>query len=263
MPRLADRLVYFPVREHDGGTPARLGLAYDDVRLTAGDGVPLHAWWVPHTDAAPAVLFLHGNAGNISHRLDKLAVLHALGASVLLLDYRGYGASGGEPDEPGLYRDAEAAWRWLTDRGERAERIVVYGESLGGTVGTALAAERDVGGLVLESTPSSILAVAKHHYPLLPVGLFLAARYDALRRIGRVRAPVLVLHSPDDEIVPFAMAEALFEAAPEPKRLVRLRGGHNDAFLRAATTYRDALRDFLRMLRAATPQTAPDVPPTP
>ena len=245
MPRFADRLVYFPVRAHDGGTPASIGLASEDVHPEASDGVRLHGWWVPAPAPGLAVLLLHGNAGNISHRLDKLALLHGLGASVLLLDYRGYGASEGAPDEAGLYRDAEAAWAWLRARGQPPERIVLFGESLGGTVATDLAAHHRVGGLVLDSTPSSIIGVAKHHYPLVPVGLFLAARYDALARIGRVHAPVLVLHSPDDEIVPFAMAEALYAAAPEPKRLVRLAGGHNDAFLVSAATYAGALRDFL------------------
>jgi len=246
--RFADRLVYFPSREHDGGSPARLGLAYEDLRLTASDGVSLHAWWVPAREPRLALIFLHGNAGNISHRLDKLAVLHGLGVSILLLDYRGYGASEGQPDEAGLYRDAEAAWDWLAARPWPPERIVAYGESLGGTVAVELGVRRPLGGLVLESTPTSILAVARHHYPLLPVGLFLAARYDALARIGHLRTPVLVLHSPDDEIVPFAMAEALHGAAAGSKRLVRLAGGHNDAFLRAGATYREALRDFLSTL---------------
>lgn len=245
MPRFADRLIYFPTRAHDGGTPAALGLTYEDVTLTAADGVRLHAWWVPAPTARRNVLFLHGNAGNISHRLDKLAVLNGLDASVLLLDYRGYGRSDGTPDEDGTYRDAQAAYDWLRARGIPAEQIVAYGESLGGPIATDLAARQPLGGLVLESAPSSILGVARHHYPLLPVGLFLSARYDALARIGRVRAPVLILHSPNDEIVPFAMAETLQAVAGPRARLVRLAGGHNDAFLVAAEVYAAALRAFL------------------
>jgi uncharacterized protein len=252
----ADRLIYFPVRPHDG-TPGSIGLDYQDVRLTTSDGVRVHGWFVPARGAAdreddeprrarrPAVLFLHGNAGNISHRLDKLAILYRLGADVLLLDYRGYGESEGAPSESGLYRDADAAYDWLIARGVPAGGIVVYGESLGGTVATDLAARRPVGALVLESTPSSIVGVARHHYPFLPVGAFLHDRYDALARIDRVSAPILILHSPDDEIVPFEMAEAMLAAARAPKRLVRLRGGHNDGFLVAAAIYREALREFL------------------
>jgi fermentation-respiration switch protein FrsA (DUF1100 family) len=246
MARFADRLVYFPSRVHDGGTPAALGLAYEDVTLTASDGVRLHAWYVPAPAAAHTLLFLHGNAGNISHRLDKLAVLNDLGAAVLLLDYRGYGRSDGAPDEVGTYRDAAAGYDWLRRRGVPAEQLVAYGESLGGPIATDLAVGRRLGGLILESAPSSILAVARHHYPLLPVGMFLSAHYDALAKIGRVQAPLLILHSSADEIVPFAMAEELYAAANDPKQLVRLRGGHNDNFIVAAETYRAALHDFLR-----------------
>jgi len=251
MAQFADRLVYFPTRVHDGGTPAALGLAYEDVALTASDGVRLHAWYVPAPSATRTLLFLHGNAGNISHRLDKLAVFSDLGASVLLLDYRGYGHSEGKPDEAGTYRDAEAAYEWLRGRGVAVENLVAYGESLGGPIATDLAARRPVGGLILESAPSSILAVARYHYPLLPVGMFLSARYDALSKIGAVHAPLLVLHSPDDDIVPFSMAEQLYAAANPPKRLVRLRGGHNDNFIVAAETYRAAVNDFLH--RASAP----------
>ena len=245
MARPADRLVFFPARALDGGTPAALGLAYEEVALTAADGVRLHAWWVPAPAARRSVLFLHGNAGNISHRLDKLAVLAGLDASVLLLDYRGYGRSEGTPDEAGTYRDADAAYAWLRGRGVAPETIVAYGESLGGPIATDLAAHQSLGGLVLESAPTSILAVAQHHYPMLPVRWFLSVRYDALARLPRVRAPLLVLHSPRDELVPFAMGEALFAAAPGRKRLVRLDGGHNDGFIVAAEIYQAALREFL------------------
>lgn len=245
MARPADRLVFFPTREHDGGTPAVYGLAYEDVALTAADGVALHAWWVPAPAGRRTVLFLHGNAGNISHRLDKLAVLNGLDAAVLLLDYRGYGHSAGTPNEAGTYRDADAAYAWLRARGVAPDAVVAYGESLGGPIAVDLAARQPLGGLVLESAPSSILGVAQYHYPLLPVRWFLSVRYDALSRMPAVRAPVLIMHSPHDEIVPFSMAEALYAAAPGRKKLLRLDGGHNDAFVVAAEVYQAALREFL------------------
>lgn len=246
MAKFADRLVYFPSREHDGGTPAALGLAYEDAAPLASDGVQLHAWFVPATEPAPVLLFLHGNGGNISHRLEKLAVFNELGASVLMVDYRGYGSSAGSPDEAGTYRDAEAAYDWLRQREIAPARIVAYGESLGGPIATDLAARRPLGGLILESAPSSILDVARHHYAWLPVSMFLSVRYDAAAKIGAVRCPLLIMHSPGDELVPFGMAETLYSKANEPKQLVRLRGGHNDNFMVAADTYRAALEGFLR-----------------
>ncbi|MDX2168090.1 MAG: alpha/beta hydrolase [Deltaproteobacteria bacterium] len=246
MPHLADRFVYFPSRELDGGTPAAIGLAFEDVVLTSADGVRLHAWWVPAAQPRMTLLFLHGNGGNISHRLLKLAALSELDASVLLLDYRGYGRSDGTPSEAGTYADAQAAYDWLRARGVAVEDIVVYGESLGGPIAVDLAARNPVGRLVLESSPSSIAAVARWHYPWLPTDWLLTYRYDALARLPRVRAPVLLLHSPTDEIVPYAMAEELYAAAPGDKRLVPLAGGHNDAFAVAAPVYQAALRDFLR-----------------
>lgn len=245
MSGLADRFVYFPTREHDGGTPAAIGLSYENVALTAADGIRLHAWYVPGTRREKTVLMLHGNAGNISHRLEKLAILYQLGVSVMLLDYRGYGYSDGRPDEAGTYRDADAAYEWLLRRGDAPESIVLYGESLGGGVAGDLAARREVGGLVLESAPSSMVDVAKFHYPFLPVALLLSVRYDAASKIPHVTAPVLILHSPEDEVVPFELAQRLYAAAREPKRLVKLRGGHNDNFLAAADVYRSALVTFL------------------
>jgi len=229
MARLADRLVYFPSRVLDGGTPAALGLTYEDVELAASDGVRLHAWFVPAPRTPPVVLFLH-----------------EIGAAVMLLDYRGYGRSDGTPGEEGTYHDAAAAYDWLRRRHVAAQRIVVYGESLGGPIATDLASHRPVGGLILESAPSSIIGVARHHYPFLPVTLFLSIRYDAAAKIGGVRSPLLILHSPTDEIVPFSMAEELYAAANQPKRLVRLGGAHNDNFIVAAEAYRTALSDFLQ-----------------
>jgi fermentation-respiration switch protein FrsA (DUF1100 family) len=249
MAGLADGLIYFPTREHDGGTPSAAGLAYEEVWPETEDGVKLHGWFVPGEEKGPAVLFLHGNAGNVSHRLDKLVVLHGLGASVLMLDYRGYGKSAGAPDEPGLTLDAEAGYVELRRRVSADRPIVLYGESLGGTVATELATRHPVQGLVLESTPSSILGVAQHHYPWLPVSLFLSSRFDALSRVDRVSAPILFLHSAEDEIVPYRMAGEMIAKARAPKRMVELRGGHNDCFVVSAGAYERALREFLEELR--------------
>jgi hypothetical protein len=240
------RMIYLPARELDR-TPADLGLAYEDLTLTAGDGERLHAWFLPgHAPAPVTVLFLHGNAGNISHRFDKLAVLRALGADVLIVDYRGYGRSTGRPDEGGTYRDADAAYEHLT--GRRAldpRRLVLYGESLGAAVAVDLAARKPVGGLIMESPFSSAVEVARELFPFLPAALLVRNRYDSIAKMGKVRAPVLFLHSRDDEFFGWHHAQRLYDAARAPKRLVELRGGHNDAFLVSGDAFAQALKEFL------------------
>jgi pimeloyl-ACP methyl ester carboxylesterase len=239
-------MIYLPARELDR-TPSDLGLAYEDLTLTAIDGARLHAWFLPGRAAAPVtVLFLHGNAGNISHRFDKLAVLRALGADVLIVDYRGYGRSTGRPDEGGTYRDADAAYEHLT--GKRAldpHRLVLYGESLGAAVAVDLAARRPVGGLIMESAFSSAVEVGRELFPFLPASLLVRNRYDNVAKIGRVRAPVLLLHSRDDEFFGWHHPQRLYEAAHTPKQLIELRGGHNDAFLVSGAAFAEALKVFL------------------
>ena len=244
-------MIYFPLREIEQ-TPAAIGLPFEEVTPRAADGVQIHGWFVAaNVAAAPTVLFFHGNAGNISHRLEKLAILHELGMSVLLIDYRGYGRSEGKPDEPGLYLDARAAHAYLTRmRGIPERQIILYGESLGSAVAVDLAAESQVGGLILEAPFTSVADVGRDVYPFLPVGLLARSKYDSLGKIARIRVPLLVLHSREDEIFPMRHAEQLLAAAPEPKRLVELAGGHNDAFLVSENNYRGALQEFIVSLTA-------------
>jgi fermentation-respiration switch protein FrsA (DUF1100 family) len=243
------RMLYYPMRALET-TPARLGWRFEDVRLTAADGTRLHGWLVPANGDSGAlhprltVLLLHGNAGNISHRLDKLAILRDLGVDVLILDYRGYGESEGRPDEAGTYLDARAGYEHLVrTRGLDPRAIVLFGESLGSAVAAHLAAEAEVGGVVLEESFTSLAEVAQGMFPFLPVRWVIRNRYDTLDRIGRVRAPVLILHSRDDEYFPFRHAERLAGAAREPT-VVELRGGHNDAFLVSEPVYRQGLAAF-------------------
>jgi hypothetical protein len=240
------RMIYFPQRglEH---TPGALGWRFEDVRLATADGETLHGWFVPaESPAALTVLFFHGNAGNISHRFDKLAVLRALGADTLIVDYRGYGESGGAPSEKGTRLDADAAYAWLrARRALDARRLVVYGESLGAAVAVDLAARAAVGGLVLESGFTSAVDVGREMLPFLPVAWIMRDRYDSVSKIGRVTAPILILHSRDDEFFGWRHPERLLRAARAPKELVELRGGHNDAFLVSAPVYRRALGAFL------------------
>jgi len=240
-------MIYYPMREMDG-TPDQAGLKFEEVWLTASDGARIHGWYLPSTATnAPTILFLHGNAGNISHRLEKLAILHNLGAATFIIDYRGYGRSDArQPDEPGTYHDAQAAYDWLT---KQHSQIILYGESLGAAVAVDLAVKAPVAGLVIEEPFTSIADVGQKMFPFLPVRLIAKTKYDSLSKMPKLRVPLLILHSRDDEMFPMSYAERLLAAAPEPKRLVELRGSHNDAFLVSAAVYRQALAEFLAARR--------------
>jgi len=227
------RLVYFPQMAREiAATPKAYGLAFESVTLVTDDGEKLAAWWVPAPSPAGSVLIFHGNAGNISHRLDYLTMFHRLGYSSLLVDYRGYGESTGSPSEEGTYRDAQAAWRWLTiDQNVAAEDVVLVGESLGGAVAVWLAAQVRPRALVVTSSFTSVPDLGAQVYPFLPVRVICRFSYDSLDKVRAVRAPVLIAHSRDDDIIPFSHGRALFDAAPEPKAFREMRGGHNDGFI--------------------------------
>jgi alpha-beta hydrolase superfamily lysophospholipase len=238
-------LVYFPSRQLDA-VPADSGMSYEDVHFKAADGVGLHGWIVPAEDERGAVLLCHGNGGNISHRLDLISLFHRLDLTVLAFDYRGYGKSEGDPDEEGTYLDAEAAWRQLVDvRSMASSKIVVYGRSLGGAICSRVAVEHSPGALVLDSTFTSITDAGQEIYPFLPVGLLSRFEYATIENVKRVGCPVLVIHSKDDELIPFHHGQDLFDAAPEPKRLIGVKGGHNENFSVSYEAYRDGLLAFL------------------
>jgi hypothetical protein len=242
-------------------TPQDIGLAFENVTIGTGDGERLHGWYVPRngvgsnfpqeigSDPIFVVLFFHGNAGNISHRLDSLAIFHRLGLDTLIIDYRGYGESTGSPSEAGTYRDAEAAWDYLVEeRGIAPQRIIVFGRSLGGAVGAWLASHERPAGVIIESCFSSGVDMARRLYPFLPAGLITRLRYPVTDYVRDIRAPLLVVHSRDDEIIPFDMGQAIFEAAPEPKSFLELRGDHNMGFLLSREVYVAGLEAFLRPL---------------
>ena len=226
-------LVYFPnVGREIGVTPQAYGLAFEAVTIATQDGEKLGAWWVPATQSRGAVLIFHGNAGNISHRLDYLQMFHKLAYSSLIIDYRGYGKSTGSPSEQGTYRDAVAAWRWLVeDRGIKAGDIVLLGESLGGAVAAWLGTHVKPRAVVLASTFTSIPDLGAQIYPFLPVRLVSRFSYDSMAAVKAIRSPLLIAHSRDDDIIPYSHGRALFEAANEPKAFLDMQGGHNDGFL--------------------------------
>ena len=227
-------------------TPRDAGFEFDDVRLETADGISLHGWYVHAPGSRGTVLFLHGNAGNISHRLDSIAVFRELGLDTFIIDYRGYGQSEGKPGEEGTYRDAEAAWQYLvTQRGENPARIIIFGRSIGGGVAAWLAARHKAAALIIESSFTSAVDMAARLYPFMPVRLISRLKYPVADYVARVECPVLIVHSRDDEIIPFAMGKALYEAAPAPKAFLELRGDHNMGFLLSLDRYREGLDRFI------------------
>lgn len=242
---IVDSLVFQPTRGVDL-RPEELGIEGEEVYLETEDGVRIHGFYLPSPGATRALLFLHGNAGNASHRLPNAAQLAALGIHVLLLDYRGYGASEGSPSEAGAYADARAGLEHLVARrGVPEQRVVLFGRSLGGAVAVDLAAGRDLAGVILESTFPSMRAVVRKLFGSLVAGLA-AGNFDSLRKISRVRAPLLFFHGDRDEIIHFELGRQLFEAAPEPKSFETLGGaGHNDTVLVGGRRYFARIGCFL------------------
>jgi len=244
---MQDRMLYLP---NVAGraltmTPEDAGMDYQDVVIDTADGVTLHGWFIAG-QSSRVLLFFHGNAGNISHRLASIRQFHDLGLSVLIIDYRGYGQSNGKITEKGMYRDSEAAWRYLTeDRGIAASDIVIFGRSLGGSAASWLAARHQPRALIVESSFTSVPDVARELYPWLPVRWLTTLNHATGDYVRDVRCPVLIIHSREDDIIPFHHGEDIFASANEPRTLLVLRGTHNDAFLADESTYIEGLRTFL------------------
>lgn len=240
------KLIYFP-DDTLWITPSGFDLPWEAITLTAADGVKLHSWWIPHKNPRATLLFLHGNGGNISHRIQKLQLYHELNLSVLILDYRGYGQSEGHPTEQGTYLDAEAGWMHLTQTYHiPPQDIVIYGESLGGAMAAWLASQVTAGAVILESSFTSVANMGRHFYPFFPIDLITRIQYPTVEYLRAVTSPVLVIHSPTDEIVPFAMGQELFEAASFPKDFLEIRGDHNGGFLHSGALYTEGLHQFIR-----------------
>jgi hypothetical protein len=223
--------VYHPERAWvaDGGV---VGRTWEDVLFTASDGVRLSGWFYPANTNSPrapvAILVCHGNAGNISHRLGLYSVLLGMGVNLFAFDYRGYGRSEGRPGEEGTYLDAQGAYGWLRQRGFGPANLIAYGESLGGAVATELALREPLGGLVLQSTFTSVPDIGAELFPWLPVRTLSTIRYDTCGKLPKVRVPVLVLHSRADRLISFRHAERNMAVANPPKWLVEIAGDHND-----------------------------------
>ncbi len=237
--------VYYPERVLSV-EPGSIGLQFESVSFKTADGVELFGWFIPSQSARGVLLFFHGNAGNISHRLESIQIFHQLGLDVFIFDYRGYGQSEGKPTEQGTYKDAEAAWQYLIEeRQVSPNEITVFGRSLGSPVAAWLAQSHTPGALILESTFTSLGDIAVTLYPYLPVRLLLRFEYNTAEYLGRVNCPVLIVHSRDDEIMPFGHGWRLFEMAKEPKRFLEITGTHNEGFITSGKRYEEGLNAFI------------------
>lgn len=238
--------IFHPLKKMEGD-PGMVGLDYDEVVFNAEDGCRLFGWWIPNEEAVGSVVYCHGNAGNISTRLDVYRGLHDLGLNVFVFDYRGYGISGGIPGEKGLYRDARAAYEVVRARHEDADEppIMIYGASLGGAVAIHLASEKYCRGLVVEGGFLSAVDVGERWFPWLPIRLIARQRFDTSKIISTISTPKLFAHSQHDRVIPPDLGNNLFTAASAPKKFVSLNGEHGEAGWRDTPHFYTELRQFV------------------
>ena len=255
------QLVFFPDRVVSR-TPAAIGLDFSEVYFNSADGVRLHGWFIPAPAAnqtEPAanltILWFHGNAGNLGYQVDDLATLRQwTAANIFIFDYRGYGNSAGQPSERGFYRDARAAWNYLLTRPDiDPQRIILYGRSLGTVAAVELAADPPAGpppyAVILYSPLTSLRAMARAVHSRLPLHWLAGGQFNSLARIGGIAAPILIIHSAADEIIPVEQGRRLFAAAPEPKQfLYPDAAGHNDTLDLSDTALGNGLTTFLKTL---------------
>jgi len=242
---LQPSMIFYPSTELKT-TPKDWGMEFENVVLTTTDDIQLHGWFLPVKESKQALLFFHGNGGNISHRGESLKIFHSLGINVLIIDYRGYGKSDGILSEQGFYLDAMSAWQYLTTkRGFNPDNIIIFGRSLGGAVATQLATQVDEKALIVESTFSSVNDMASMMMPLISKLIYLRYSFDTEKIINQVKSPILLMHSQDDEVVPYELGEKVFAAAKSPKYFFELYGGHNDGFMQNVNKYKQALNGFI------------------
>ena len=247
---LDDHFVYFPAPWEEGDWRESSGLPLEEVWTRAEDGTRLFGWYLEPPNAEAVLLWCHGNAGNIIHRLDQMGRFYGHGLACFIVGYRGYGRSEGTPSEEGLYLDAQAAYDHLVkERKVEPRRLIGYGQSLGAAVVGELALRRKLAGLILEAAFPSVAAVARRHYAGLPADLLVRARYDLASRLADVSVPVLVLHGAKDSIIPMEMGKAVYEAAREPKEFRPIPGAdHNDLYLIGGEEYFERFVHFARQM---------------
>ena len=238
-------MVYHPSRQIYQ-TPKALQLEYEDVYMQSVNGQQIHGWFIPAQQARATVLLSHGNAGNISDRLETVRILNALSLNVLIYDYSGYGKSEGSPSEETTYQNAYTAWSYLTlEREIPSDRIILMGRSLGGSVAAWLASRTDPAGLILESTFTSAVDLAKEIYPFLPVSLMMKFTYPTADYLRNSSAPLIVLHSRDDQLIPFHHGKELYDIAGSPKTFFEMDGAHGNSHIETGREYVKALNEFI------------------
>jgi uncharacterized protein len=241
------RTLFYPTKQL-ASFPDRAGLGFKDIFFKAADNVELNGWFIPWKDAKYTILFSHGNAGNISHRIEKLKFFNKLGYNVFIFDYEGYGKSQGKPSEKNLYRDVTAAYGYLLSSGITQEQIIGYGESIGGAVIVDLASRKSIKAIILDSTLTSVKDMIKDVYPFLPYWVF-SSRFDSEAKISNIKIPKLIIHSQDDEIIPFKLGKKLYEASVEPKEFLKIQGGHNSNFFESEKILKEKISDFIGDLK--------------
>lgn len=246
------RLMYMPSSAM-GTTPNDLRLGYEDLWIPVADGGQLHGWWLPPDHPGDrTILYLHGNAGNVSSNLAKAVALRATGAAVLAIDYRGYGLSSGPfPNEGRLYSDAWAAWQFLhREKGLAPQQLVIYGHSLGGAIGIDLARQiPHLGGLIVEGSFTSMadMATLSAYNGWFPVQWLLTQRFDSLAKVSQLSVPTLYLHGLADASVPATMSEVLHSATPGPGDLWLVPGAdHNDLLDWTGDEFTKRIQGFLQ-----------------
>lgn len=249
---MQSKLVYFPSKEIVC-TPADIRLQYEDITMKTSDGLNLNAWYIPAKSQVGTVLFCHGNGGNISYSLDVAETLNKLNLNVLIFDYRGYGKSEGSPTENGTYTDAETAYQWLLkDKNIPENSIIVMGRSLGAAIAANLAKNHSPRILILESGFSSTPDVAAKQYPIFPVRLLCRYKYKTAEYVKDIKCPLLVVHSTEDEIIPYANGKRIFNSAKEPKEFLVIKGSHNEGYSDSGDSYVNGLRNFIEKHANAT-----------
>jgi len=237
--------IFHPTKEMPV-TPAFIGLPFEDVYFKTQDGLTLNGWFIRSPGARATFLFFHGNAGNISHRLEKISLFHELGVNVFIIDYRGFGKSEGKPSEEGIYKDALAAYEYLMTRNDIDHKVLVsYGDSLGAVASVYAASKKRFAALVVDSSFSSSADMSKTIFPFVPKFL-LATKMDSAARVKTITIPKLFIHSINDEIIPFRLGKKLFDAASAPKEFLEITGGHNTNHVDSREKILNALREFLK-----------------